>query len=329
MIGTRHRDINSSSTILANNFRSRSRSIRDDVLVIDKQSVLIVSDKEFLECQGIRFCVLMALRMREVLEEAFRSEDGEAVTKEVKKVLFSVERPSVTTNSVNYQVLWPVCLEALRVVQWAQNLEAQTKTQSLEGELMRALVKKISTLESQIEWFNAKTSTVVDLANVTLESALNHVRSVLESIVNDIYRYCESPKSKVGTLYQRIEYIRSQNVVPIGIANCMHVVRAFGNKGSHGSDNKDADDGLELRMTAVVLVLSAMAQLFEWYVASYLPSTHVQCPQCDNQYRVDAIFCRSCGASLRKKDRRKCEHEFEYDDNTHFCPTCGTKMDPP
>jgi hypothetical protein len=124
-VGTRHTKISSQDRKLIDAYRSKNNSIHGGVLVIDKQSTLVVAEEDYLEFHGIRYCLAVALRMRQVLEREFRSEhQGLSLSTELlDRVKFAYERPSVMTESQTYRTLWPLIARECQVMEWLSNVE--------------------------------------------------------------------------------------------------------------------------------------------------------------------------------------------------------------
>lgn len=124
-IGTRHLEISPSDQNFVGTYKAKNHSLRNGVLVVDKQSTLVVSPQNYLELQGIRYCLFVALRMRCLLEQQFRdtSETSSVDKGLLERLRYVCERPSVITNSHNYQMLWPLIAGECQVIQWMTNIE--------------------------------------------------------------------------------------------------------------------------------------------------------------------------------------------------------------
>ena len=133
-IGTRHMDISPGDQKLIGHYKAKNHSLRDGVLVIDKQSTLVVSPKNYLELQGIRYCLAIALRMRHLLEEHFRdnSETSCLDKKLLQRLRFACENPSVITSSYNYQTIWPLIVRECKVIEWMLNVESNPNRELVE-----------------------------------------------------------------------------------------------------------------------------------------------------------------------------------------------------
>ena len=140
-IGTRHTKISPSDRPLIEAYQAKNHSIRGGVLVIDKQSTLVVSEDDYLELRGIRYCLAVALRMRQLLEREFRSSNEELAltTSLLKRVRFAYERPSVITESQTYRTLWPLIARECQVMEWLSNLEQKSNVQPTPSSATHAL----------------------------------------------------------------------------------------------------------------------------------------------------------------------------------------------
>jgi serine/threonine-protein kinase RIO1 len=137
VIGTRHRRIEEQHKLLVGTYRAKNHSIRGEVTVVDKQSTLVVASHDYLELQGIRYCLLVARRMAQLLKAAFAREPGCAVEARALDLLAKSERsPSLVTDSANYRILWPLIARECQALEWAQNLgkgEVPSAAETVEG----------------------------------------------------------------------------------------------------------------------------------------------------------------------------------------------------
>ncbi len=123
-IGTRHKQIAVTDRPLIEAYKAKNHSLRGEVLVIDKQSTVVVSPKEYLELGGVRHCLAVALRMRMLLEGQFRgSTESRPLDNKLLDLLeLGIEHPSVITDSQNYRTLWPRIARECQVVEWMTNV---------------------------------------------------------------------------------------------------------------------------------------------------------------------------------------------------------------
>lgn len=128
-LGTRHRAVSTSDVPLVSAFKQKNLSIRGGVLIVDKQATTVVAPQEYLELEGIRHCLTIALRMRALLEARFlkETETLQPNERELRRRLrLVVNRPSVITDSMNYRSVWPTIARECQVMEWLDPTEARS-----------------------------------------------------------------------------------------------------------------------------------------------------------------------------------------------------------
>ena len=327
VIGTRHLHLEEEDVSLVSRYRDKNLSFREkEVAVVDKQSTLLMSPQDRYEHMGFEYCLIVALRLRRLLENAFRSQHPYAVRSIAplaERILFSAESPSVVTDSINYQKFWPQVLGELQAVTWARNCMKKVSAPTGGDADIGRLVKQIQELESQVGSLTTSIQKLNDLVRTNFGSALNYVRQVLEEVVGDIFRRSKSSnlRPKEESLSSWIDLLSRDSVIPDDVAACMNLIRDYGNIGSHpGKVVFNPTD------SAITLVLSALAQVFEWYVHTFLP--RYQCRGCGHRLDGRTLFCTKCGARAQSDERRQCKCDFRYDETTRFCPLCGIMLKP-
>ena len=127
-VGTRHPGIAEGNSQLLPAYRAKNYSIRDDVCVIDKQSLLIVSPAAFVEFSTLKHCIAVSLQIRQFLQ-SLHANAGLAKLTEVLPLLtrirHSERNPSVLTDSVSFRSIWPRVMRELQVLDWSSNVEAR------------------------------------------------------------------------------------------------------------------------------------------------------------------------------------------------------------
>lgn len=193
-IGTRHTNISSSDQGLINSYKAKNHSIRGGVLVVDKQSTLVVSAEDYLELHGIRFCLAVALRMRQLLEREFRAthETIPIAKSLLERLRFAYERPSVITDSQHYRMLWPLIAKECQAIEWLTNVEQKSTVVPPNSPKVKSLssARTISDLPEQssaisnhsakaIEWLHLSDFHFKASGNQTRERVLNALRKDL------------------------------------------------------------------------------------------------------------------------------------------------------
>jgi hypothetical protein len=127
-IGTRHPGITEGNTQLLPAYKAKNYSIRDDVCVIDKQSLLIVSPSTFLEFSTLKHCITVSLQIRHFLQSLHTNAGLAKLTQLLPlltRIRHSEKNPSVLTDSVSFQAIWSRTLNELQVLHWASHVEAR------------------------------------------------------------------------------------------------------------------------------------------------------------------------------------------------------------
>jgi hypothetical protein len=330
-IGTRHRGINEGNTQLIPPYRAKNYSIRDDVCVIDKQSILIVSPSDFLEFGTIRYCACIALQIRRVLQSSqFQSDSPAVLPLEtlLEGVRFTYENPSVISDSVTFQRVWPIILAELQVLQWVANLESHLRIKWAAPTSLTATIEKLEQLKQETGHVAESLRVILDLLKTDVNSAWNYIRRILESLVHSIFdRTRPSGGRAQGSfpnLKDLIDQLNREGTIPADITACMHLIRSYGNIGSHPGNRVYIPSDV-----AMTFVLNSLTQTFEWYASSFLPSLEVECPNsnCKSRQPKERKFCTACGTRLVTPSVRTCGRcKKEVGEAMKYCWNCGQEL---
>lgn len=328
-IGTRHRDINKGNTQLVPAYRSKNYSIRNDVCVIDKQSILIVSPSDFLEFNAVKYCACIALSLRNRLKQFHNAAlTDTSVATFLEVVRLSLQSPSVISSSVTLQILWPKTLTELQVMQWVANVEHTLSVRSGNQLGVRAAIERLTRLQAQCGPMSTSVERFVELLDVEIKSAWNYSRRMLEELVSLILEKHVGSKQSGAfvALSNQIEQLRDKQIVPDDIRALMDLVRDYGNIGSHSGSNTYTPSE-----AALVFVLNALVSVFEWYVDDFLPRLQIECASCHAKQPKGQKHCTMCGEKLTAaSDVQKCSRcKAVVDALMHFCPQCGLRVSIP
>jgi hypothetical protein len=328
-VGTRHRGINEGNTQLIPPYRAKNYSIRDDVCVIDKQSILIVSPSDYLEFGTIRFSACIALQMRGFLQSGHARGEWPATSPLealLEKIRFSYRNPSVISDSVTFQRIWPTVLTELQVLQWVTSLESQLGVKWVVPSSLTVIIEKLEQLKQETGHVAHSLRTVIDLLKTDVNSAWNYIRRILESLVQSIFDRTHSSsrgqaRVSESNLNELINKLNCEGTIPADITACMHLIRSYGNIGSHPGSRVYIPSDI-----AMTFVLNSLTQVFEWYVSTFLPSLEVECPNthCKSRQSKERKYCTVCGTQLPVLGPRSCSRcKKEVDQSMKYCWNCG------
>ena len=325
-IGTRHRGVLASNTILVPAYRRKNYTIRNDVCVIDKQSTLVVSRAVYAEVETLNYATGLGLQIRQLLKASLNSPKAFAgdVQTLVESIRFTYANPSAMTSSVTFHNLWRSILDELQIMSLISAVETRIKTEQGIPENQALLIQQLAKLRQEAGHSSSDISRISDLAKTDIRAAWNLTRRLLEEVVQQITRATNAADESITSgdpLHTSIERLKGSEVLPDDIFACMDAIRRYGNIGSHsgGVVYNPSPDG-------ILIVLAALLQVYEWYVVAFLPSVRVECPNADCG-KVQALgqnFCVFCGTRMPPVPRTVCPTcKKPIAPGIEFCGNCG------
>ena len=337
-LGTRHPDLPRSSTIITDYF-NKNLCIREQVSIVDKQSMLVVSKKLGIENIGIYHCCLIALHLQSKLRGYLNQQEHYSIIiLEYLSALLedSILRPSVMTNSVTIQKRWGPILKEFRVHELIQGLKLKIEAQrNLTIQNSNQILDELCTYADQIPKFSHQFQDFYDLNH--WEANLNNTRKSLENLISLMMRHVvykgkrntssQSKKTKqdetldahIRLLAKRETWLESFSEIylPDDIAEILLFLKGMGNIGSHS--------GKEVFMTpqrTVTLVVELLHRVMKWFVECFLDHAFKSCPNCSHLSESFFYVCAKCHYEFEKPLYQSCHCDFIYPKTTTLCLIC-------
>lgn len=324
-IGTRHKDLQRDSSGLVRQYREKNFSIRDDICIINKQSLVSISDGKHLELEGIKFAAFIAYRTKLLLiskARCFTTIDPN-IGPLIECLRYINDNPLVISDSTTFQSAWQNAYEGLRIPELLKSLERSlTEELAPPGALLQT-VERIERIGENAGIAATDVRKLLELQKIDVRTAWNYVRRKLESILLSILDDVKiNPNKKtVGAL---LDQVKKETSVPDDVVAAAELIRGFGNIGSHA-----APTAYNPNKNTVTMVAHGLAHIIEWYTTIFRPSLFVKCanPRCGYTQRTGQKFCSECGTELPVDGKLKCPRcKQEVDASQKYCGRCGNSL---
>lgn len=325
-IATRHRNLRPDNNNLVPNFKNRNYSFRDDICVISKQSLLIISDSSELEHGGMRYSTFIAYRARELLrKESHRVGPADLnFGPFIESLRYAYEFPVVISDSSSFQHAWAHAFDGLQLVKFIKSLEVSLSDELASYETLDASIAKISELDKQKGASSQDAGKLLQLKDIDIRLAWNYVRTKLEQIILWALADLNVEPMAKPTLNPLIELLKKHTNLPEDVLASAELIRGFGNIGSHAAPIVYRPNEVTL-----AIVIYGLAYIADWYMTLFKSSLTIQCTNtsCGAMQSIHQKFCSQCGSAILHNNKLVCHRcKREVDNNMIFCGNCGVSL---
>ncbi len=329
-IGTRHERLGDDTQGIVAAYRRKNLCLRDEVAVVDKQSMVVVSEGLSLEVRGFFDASLLALRLQRFLRAATRGsaeDQPEALEVLLERLTVSMEQPAVVTDSVTMHPRWPQILREFQVDQCVAGLRDLLDAERGQRRSLDHTLDRLAALAEQIPDWPFRYDPLGDADGW---QALVLARKSLEQVASVMMEHLREGRPSAGggdNLDARLRALWKPGTLrdklpaaalPDDIFQIMLFIKDLGNLGAHAGKRVYSPPD-----RTVALVLGLLVQVLEWFVERFLPAVFRACPACGERVAFYEYFCL-CGHAFERPMHQTCACEFLARPGQKHCLRCGS-----
>ena len=331
-IGLRHSLGDQEDLPIINKYKQTNLCIREHLVLIDKQSMLVVSDKEYVENDGMLVTCLIAKHLAYLLSE-FIENRNQFNREDMILLLDRLERtfnmPSLISESETTTQRWPVILRTFKIDERIEGARHIIDQETLTHRSPDDTLRRLDELAAQIpDW----PYHYGDIDQKLGEEGLNIARKTLEKIAKEVISHLhhfglkESKAKDLNTMIQLITKPESwrttmpEAALDESLTAYIIFIQLMGNKGSHDSGvlfvppKQSCDHAMNL-----------LVEIMNWFVYRFLRYAFNNCPNCNRRCPSYNILC-ICKHRFEQPWYQSCHCKFSAVEEQNFCLQCGKEF---